>query len=80
MLVVIVLFLLLYRSMKPKGVYLAPIRTEDVELEDAMDYSNNSDRIELLKHFQVEELESELSNTTDTGNEEGSDPDSTHSS
>ena len=66
--------------MKPKGVHLAPVRLEeDAELEDAVGYSMNSDRVELLKHFQMEETESELSNTAaDTGYEEGHDDDSSH--
>lgn len=78
MMVVIVLFALLYRSMKPKAEYLTPVGiAEDAELDDAVDYSRSSDRVELLRHFQVEETESEISNT-DTVYEEEHDDVSSH--
>ena len=56
MLVVMALLLLLYRTMKPKAVNPASVRTEEGdELEDAVGYSRGDDRVELLKHFQMEE-------------------------
>ena len=77
MLVVMTLFLLLYRTMKPKGVYLASVRTEEEgdELEDAVAYSRGDDRVELLKHFQTEE---ETSSVDDTGCEEATEVTSWH--
>ena len=77
MLVVMALFLLLYRTLKPKGVYLTPVRTEEEgdELEEAVGYCRDSDRVKLLKHFQIEE---EISNVDDTGCEEATEGASWH--
>ena len=59
MMVVIALFLLLYRSMKPQGVYLTQVRSEEeeVELEDAVGFmigQDHSDRAILLEHDLLE--------------------------
>ena len=78
MLVVMALLLLLYRTMKPKGVNPASVRTEEGgdELEDAVGYSRGDDRVELLKHFQMEEETS----IDDTGCEEVTEATSWHGS
>ena len=59
MLVVIVLFLVLYRTMKPKGVFLTAVRTteEEAELQEAVNYSRDCDKVVLLEHTEASEME-----------------------
>ena len=62
MLVVIVLFLVLYRTMKPKGVYLTAVRTseEEAELQEAMNCSGDSDKVVLLEDTEAFEMETDF--------------------
>lgn len=77
MIAVVVLFLLFYRSMKPKGVAFAPLRAEEseggtqldsLELVDTVVYHKDSDRVLLLEQTDCDEIQSQVNadGVTDT--------------